>query len=166
MSYMNLSCLFLKRRNNKKLMHCRYLLSAFLCVFTAGCVFLSGPIKTSYERDEGTEKLIQEKGLSIENITVKKSFDSEAVKENAFYAFNVLLGPYTGKGLKTDVVLKEDSFIKGFDQLNTVSLEIKVKDRNNRIFKIVLITEESENTLSSYSYLYRIIEKGIKETGL
>ncbi len=143
-----------------------FLLTAVISVFLSSCAFLSGMIKTSYERDENADTLIKENGLYINSVTVNKSFDSETVKENASYAFNIIPGVKPSGGLETDAVFKEESFVKGFDQLNTVSLELTVKDHNGSIIKTVLITEESENTLSSYKYLYRIIEKGIKEAGL
>ena len=169
MSYMNLLCPLLKILNNRKTLNVGYLLSGVLIFFILSCTFFSGGIKTSYNRNANAGKLIQENGLYINSITVIKSFDSDAVRKNALYAFNVMLGPQTGrfeKGLKTDAVFKEESFVKGFNQLNTVTLELTVKDKNNSIIKIVLITEDSENTLSSYKYLYQIIEKGIKETGI
>ena len=168
MSYTNLSCLFLKRGNNKLLLQ-RYLFAAVLYFITTSCLYLSGSIITSNDRDGKAVKLIKEKGLDIESIIVNKSFDSETVKGNADYAFNIILGSgraNANQALKTFAVFKEESFVKGFDQLNTISLEITVKDENDSILKTVLISEESENTLSSYKYLFKIIKKGIKETGL
>jgi hypothetical protein len=140
-----------------------------ILVLSTSCSLLSGGIRTSRESDENIKKQIQEKGIYIYSITVNKSFDSETVKKNAAYIFDILItasSETSKKGFKTDAVLKEESFVKGFQQLNTVTLELIVMDKNKNAVKFVLISEESENTLSSYKYLYKILEKGIKETGL
>ena len=168
MTYMNLLCLQLKKLNKGKMLYRQFFLSSLLFVFIMSCTLFSGSIETSSSINDNAEKLIQEKGLCINSITVNKSFDSTYVRANAMFAFDVLLGLQTGRpenGLKTDAVFKEESFVKGFDQRNSVSLELTVKDIKGCIIKIVLITEESENTLSSYKYLYGIIEKGIREAG-
>ena len=147
-----------------------FIAAVFFTAAVSACSLLQGSIKTSRESDNNTKKLIKENGIYINSITVHKSFDSDTVKKNASYAFDILIDPSfheTGKkGFSADAVLKEESFVKGFKQLNTVSLEFVIKDRSSRPVKFILISEETENTLSSYRYLFEILEKGIKETGL
>ena len=169
MSCMNLLCLFLKKLNKRSCFNSNYFISAVFLFGFISCSFFSESIKTSCESGENVKNLIRDRGLLINSVIVNKSFDSETVRENALYVFYILLGPppqVEEGGLKADAVLKEESFMKGFDQLNTVSLEITVRNTTGEILKKVLITEDSENTLSSYKYLYKTIEKGIKETGL
>ena len=168
MSYMNLLCLLLKIWNKRMQLLINSFLLAILLLSVMSCSLLSGSITTSYNKGDDTEKLIRERGLYINSIIVSKNYDSETVRENAFSAFTVLLGPQVSgdeSRLGTEAVFKEESFIKGFNQLNTVSLELTVKNKNGEIIKKVLIAEDSENTLSSYRFLYKIIQKGIKETG-
>ncbi|MDX9801334.1 MAG: hypothetical protein RBT69_08370, partial [Spirochaetia bacterium] len=122
------------------------------------------------------EKIIRRNGLRIDNITVKKIIGSESVKNNCEYILQFLLAEKKGKNsaagadsekFPADVVLKEELFLKGFDSLNTVTLEIVIysKERKKPL-KAVFITEESLNTVSSNLYLYKILKKGIRETGL
>ena len=130
---------------------------------------MSGSIRKSTESQKDFKERIRTEGLHINSIVVKKGFDSAAVKENAEYALSILVPENTtdpSDKMQADVVLKEESFIKGFKQINTVSLELIIRDRNENILKMILISEETENTLSSYKYLYKILEKGIRETGL
>jgi hypothetical protein len=146
----------------------RLIPSAVFLMLCISCSILTGSIKTARESENNVEAMLKANGIYINSISVKKSFDSEAVRENAQYAFEILIGMRGAeKGeYKTDAVLKEESILRGFEQLNTVSLELIIRDHENMPLKMILVSEDTENTLSSYRYLYKILKKGIKETGL
>jgi len=144
----------------------KFIPSAAVLMLCFSCSILTGSIKTSRESEDNTEALLKEKGIYLNSVIVDKRFGSDAVRENAQYALELLINNINIEGYKTDVVLKEESFLKGFEQLNTVSLELRVQSENDNPLISVLISEETENTLSSYRYLYRILEKGIRKAGL
>ncbi|MCP5514586.1 MAG: hypothetical protein H7A26_03860 [Spirochaetales bacterium] len=158
----------------------------FILVITSGgiiasCAVFNHAVEESvlFPSENGTdssgEDFMIKSGIRVENIEVKKAIGSESVKSSCEYILEFLLAGKNSNardGIKeerypADVVLREDSFLKGFDALNTVTLEITIytKERN-RVLKEVFITEESVNTISSNLYLYRILKKGIRKTGL
>ncbi len=146
-----------------------FLFVLFTLFALSSCAFLSGNIKQSTESQKDFEAIIKTEGFYVRDVIIKKSFDSDIVKENAEYALSILVPERetsSDKKMGADIVLKEESFIKGFEQLNTVSLELIVRDVNENTVKRILVSEETENTLSSYRYLYKILEKGIREAGL
>lgn len=133
------------------------------------CSFFSGSVKESSDTGRDIEARIKSDGFTVKNVVIKKGFDSDIVRENAEYALSILVPEkklQSGSRLNGFFVLKEESFIKGFRQLNSVSLEIVIRESDENIVRTVLVSEETENTLSSYRYLYRILEKGVKESGL
>jgi len=147
----------------------RIITAVLLLLLVLSCSFFSGSVKESTEPGKDIEDRIKTEGFIVKSVTIKKSFDSEIVRENAQYALSILVPERetpAGSSLQAEVVLKEESFIKGFKQLNSVSLELIIRETDESIVRMVLVSEETENTLSSYRYLYKILEKGIREIGM
>ncbi len=165
----------------RKVKNFMFILVITLAGIIASCAVFEHAIEESvlFVSEDGTspseEAVMRKSGIRVENITVRKVIGSESVKNNCEYILEFLLAEKNinaQAGIKeerypADVVLKEDSFLKGFDALNTVTLEIVIytKERK-RVLKAVFVTEESANTISSNLYLYRILKKGIRQTGL
>ena len=165
----------------RKVKNLMFILIITIAGIISSCALFKHAIEESviFTGKDGTnsseEAVMRKSGIKVENITVKKVIGSESVKNSCEYILEFLLAEKSinaqaetrEERYPADVVLKEDSFLKGFDALNTVTLEIVIytKERNS-VLKAVFVTEESVNTISSDLYLYRILKKGIRQTGL
>ncbi|MBA7658733.1 hypothetical protein ES703_66692 [subsurface metagenome] len=107
--------------------------------------------------------------IVLKDIDVQKDLDSATIRGNAEEIFTLLIKKYNQKKgasateAYTSVVLKETSYISDYENLNTVALEIKIFGENdNDPVRILLFSEETKNTLSSYRYLYSIVERSFR----
>ncbi len=106
--------------------------------------------------------------LVLAETTVKMGAESERIRENAAYILMLILERKRSEEknpsgeLRVKVRLKEDSFVRDFRTLNTVSAEISLfeGDSPNPV-ALFVESEDTEETLSSYAYLHSLLEKTV-----
>jgi hypothetical protein len=114
------------------------------------------------------EKL-RDAGLILETIGVRKELDAETVRENALYILSFLsakYGPEKSIGsvpYKVQIQIKEKPILKDYSTLNSVSLEIILYQKDvHTPAAMFLLSDETHNTVSSYTYLFEILETAVK----
>jgi hypothetical protein len=117
--------------------------------------------------------------IIIDAITIKKDIDSDVIRENAAYILELLKEKYDchkkstinmagnlSQTLHTIVSVKENSYMKGYESFNTVTIEMicfKGEDHTGEPVIIALFSEDTKETISSYRYLYSILERIFKK---
>jgi len=106
--------------------------------------------------------------LVLAETTVKMGAESERVRENAVYILTLLFERRRSEEknpsgeLRVKVRLKEDSFVRDFRNLNTVSAEISLFDGDSpKPVALVVESADTEETLSSYAFLHSLLEKTV-----
>lgn len=143
------------------------LLILLLPVLGSSCMSNRG--KVVYDR-HGLEKYastLKEAVIRIEGVSVHRPFDREKIKENSYYILNLLFqkrneGKAESPILSLQVSLKEDSFFQEFRSWNTVTVEFSLSEGSTPVFT-GLYSEETASTLSSYSYLYSLLDRATRE---
>jgi hypothetical protein len=118
--------------------------------------------------------------IIIDAIIIKKDIDSEIIRENAAYILGLLKEKYdhskkTGMDMSGNqlhslhlvVSVKESSYMKGYETLNTVTIEMSCfydgnhydGNHDDEPVIVALFSEDTEETTSSYRYLYRILDR-------
>lgn len=128
------------------------------------CVLLEqAKVEDAYSDDLFRENF-KSAQLIVENLTVHKEFDGEPVAENAQNIVRLLAAKHqkvTDPGssrYRANIVIKEAGFVKDYQPCNSVTLEILVKaDGSEEPSFVYLLSDETQNTISSYKYLYRIL---------
>ncbi len=118
--------------------------------------------------------------IIIEELHITKNVGAEKLKENALHIFELLLHQYSQEqnnqknedlekndnfnstDLYAIVLIKEESFIKEFETINTSTLEIGLfnnKELNGEPEIISFLTVDTDSTITSYKFLYSLIER-------
>jgi len=110
--------------------------------------------------------------INLQELEIHSTRDTASVKENCQFILALLINKYTQekktpsavvKEIYASLYLKEDIFTRDFENFNTVSLEIELfnsTDKSSAMQEIsALYTEETKNTIASYTYLYTILER-------
>jgi hypothetical protein len=106
--------------------------------------------------------------LVLQELAVEKDLDGPALRKNAGYIFELLDSRYTRERggssvLIARVFLKEEPILRELETLNTVTLEIRLTGAEEQEPEILyLFTEETPRSLSSYAYLYTLIEHAFR----
>lgn len=145
-----------------------YLLIFLACLFSSCLLFQSSRVEDFYYT-ESDEREIKGCNIELQKLTVQKDLDREIVEENSRYILDLLSAKYRedllpgAATLIAEVMIKEASFMKGYETLNTVTLEINLKEEQDKkpVF-IYLLSDETQNSISSYKYLYEILERSFK----
>ena len=106
--------------------------------------------------------------LVLQELVVEKDLDGPALQKNAGYIFELLDSRYARERggsavLIAAVSLKEEPILRELEALNTVTLEIRLTGAEEQEPVILyLFTEETHESLSSYAYLYTVIEHAFR----
>ena len=118
--------------------------------------------------------------IQLKELTVQKELNRSLITENATNIFNLLLNKASQEQekkysesendniivLDAYVTLKEISFIKDYETLNTSTLEINLFKENSTpggdAEIISLLTVNTKNTILSYKFLYALIERSLR----
>ena len=141
----------------------------FLCFITLSCALLvRSRVEDIYFR-EGAPSKGSHFTIILKEIVIQKDLDSEIVRQNAENIFNLLINKHNQKNRSSSTILyaystiKEDSFLRDYESLNAVTIEIRLfKQGNDEPEIIFLFSEETKNTVSSYKYLYSIIKSSFR----
>jgi len=133
----------------------------FSCALFSGRTLQDSHIPPSYQ-----EKIAQS-FVFLNAVRVEKTGDAEQVQRNGDYICRLLLEKRNSRVISSEksftalVRLKEDSFLRDFRNLNTVAVEISLYAEDHPV-AFYLFSQETEYSLSSYSYLYRTLETALK----
>ncbi|MCX7787263.1 MAG: hypothetical protein N2442_06165 [Spirochaetes bacterium] len=138
-----------------------------LPVLAASCTSSRGKIVQDRLLRKGYEETVKAGVVRIQKVSVSRSFDEEKIAENSRYILNLLFQKrnehtVASSTLSLEVALKEDSFIRDFRTWNTVTVELSIFHHTTPVFT-GLYSEESDSSLSSYSYLYDLLERATRE---
>ncbi|MBW8002834.1 MAG: hypothetical protein FVQ80_12570 [Planctomycetes bacterium] len=141
---------------------------SILLIFTS-CLFMPSKKVSDIFIKAGYEEKIKNAFLVLDKIIILKDFKEDEVRKNAEYIFQLITSKHNQQisnpthRLYAVITIKEDSFIKEFVSLNTVSIETQLVDKDtDEIILQMVLSEESPNTITSYSYLYEIMETSLK----
>jgi len=145
----------------------RWSVILILLVLGNSCATNRGKIVYDRYLSGSYEGKLKEGVVRIQGVSVFRSFDAKKIEENTRYILSLLfqkrneakIGAFT---FSLEVTLKEDSFIRDYRAWNTVTVELSLLDDTTRVFT-ALYTEDTESTLSSYSYLYSLLERASRE---
>lgn len=143
------------------------LLILILPVLWISCMSHRGRVVNDRHVQEKYASTLKEAVIHIEGVSVSRSFDREKIAENSRYILNLLFqkrndGKAEAPILSLQVCLKEDSFILEFRAWNTVTVEFALFDGKTPVFTGIY-SEETESTLSSYPYLYSLLDRATRE---
>ena len=133
----------------------------FSCALFSGRTIQDSHIPLSYQ------ERIAQSFVVLNGVLVEKTGDAEQVQRNGDYICRLLLEKRNARlispeeGFTAFVRLKEDSFLRDFQNLNTVAVEISLYAEDHPV-AFYLFSQETEASLSSYSYLYSTLEKALK----
>lgn len=137
-----------------------------LVMLSSSCTSSRGKIVYDQYLPPSLAESIQNKPIHIQKITVDRSLDAERIEGNARYILRLLFqkrneakagAPF----LSLEVALKEDSFIREYRTWNTITAEISLFEGPTLLFQ-GLYTEDTESTLTSYSFLYSFLERATR----
>lgn len=139
------------------------LLSAFL-----SCSLIGGrAVRSEYIRSEYRQH-IRNAVFVLDEIDADLGAESSRVRENGEYALRVIFQrrlekvSVPGGRLTAKVRLKQDTFMRDYRYIQTVTAEISLYQENSgEPVAFSLYTEDTGETLSSYAYLYRLLEKAV-----
>jgi hypothetical protein len=114
--------------------------------------------------------------ITLSEITVVKSTGRDKVRENAENILTILLNNYTREyslknedsriiDLYASVVIKEETFLKEFETLNTCTIEILLFNNSGLSGNpevISFLTVDTDTTVTSYKFLYSLIERAVE----
>lgn len=141
----------------------------------AGCSLLPPPrVRAVFLRPD-SEETLADRPLVVETLSVEAGVATPQVRENALYVYGLLLGrinadraPEASSGpLRVVVSVHESPFVFGFETRNAVSVETRIFDgppeAGAQPVVIALYSEETESTITSYRYLYDVLERSLSE---
>ncbi len=120
--------------------------------------------------------------IELIDIHIYKTLGMEKLEENARYIINLLLNQYKQEqniqvskdsengdnynltNLYAEFIIKEESFIKDFETINTSTLEIRLykeEDLSGEPEIISLLTVDTKETITSYKFLYTLVERSL-----
>jgi hypothetical protein len=140
-----------------------FLLLTFLC----SCTLFSGRTIQDSHIPPSYQERIAQSSVALNGVLVEKTGDAEQVRRNGDYICRLLLEKRNARIISPEesftafVRLKEDSFLRDFQNLNTIAVEISLYAEDHPV-AFYLFSQETESSLSSYSYLYSALEKALK----
>ncbi len=138
-----------------------------LLVLGNSCASNRGKVVHDRYLSENYKGKLKEGVVRIQGVSVSRSFDAQKIEENSRYILSLLFQKRNENKIGSctfslEVSLKEDSFIRDYHTWNTVTVELSLLDDTTRVFT-GFYTEETDSTLSSYSYLYSLLERASRE---
>ncbi len=140
----------------------------FLFVLST-CALLKDSRIVDVYYDEEAKEQIGSSPLILKSLEVSRDLDAELVKSNALSILELLNSKYQKDTLPDSspyqavIVLKENPIIKDFESLNSISLKVSLSKPTEKTPDFIFIlAEETANSISSYKYLYQILEKAYK----
>jgi hypothetical protein len=131
----------------------------------ASCVLVGGAkVEDIYFRSGKPDKN-RYYHLELAELAVEKDLDAATLEKDAVYIFELLDARYArereaAETLIAVVHLKEEPIFRDLETLNAVTLEIRLaRDRTRETEVLYLFSEETVRSLSSYAYLYTLIER-------
>ncbi len=146
-----------------------------IVIWLGGCTLLPPPRAREVHIQPGAEEALSTASVELRELSVEAGVATPRVRGNAAYIYALLIGRLnvdrvattTTAPLRLLVSVSEAPFVSGFETKNTVSVETRVfagpPEANPRPMAIALYSEETESTITSYRYLYDIVEKSLSE---
>ncbi len=148
----------------------KYTFILVLTILLSSCILFKSSRVEDVFYNKSYSNGILNSNIIIQNLTVQKDLDHGTVKANAQYILGLLSAKYNedltqkASTLFAHIIIKEAPFIKNYETLNSVALEIKLtEDQDKKPVFIYLLSDETKNTISSYKYLYEILERPFKQ---
>jgi hypothetical protein len=130
-------------------------------LFLSACALVAPPRATDLYLEPAHRDRLGRTPLELADVEVEVAGRAETTEHNARYIYGLLLANLSegrdGTAYKIRVAIREQSFVKGFESRNTVSIETRIHDEMGREIGLGLYSEETEDTIASYSYLYDVI---------
>ncbi|ADK80890.1 hypothetical protein [Sediminispirochaeta smaragdinae] len=144
----------------------RYLLLFFLLPLFGGCSTLFNP--SSISKLQKISPIEEEVTVYPGTIALSFSGEKPPAEKTARDAMLMELGTrYTLQEeealYRLDLRIDQRDIVKDFRKIHAVSLGCQLTDQaNGKVVRRYFFSEETEHTIESASYLYRIVRKGVK----
>jgi hypothetical protein len=142
-----------------------FTLSAAVCLIVSCSHLGMRVVKTEYIREDYRGR-IGRTLFVLEKLSADKGAESDRIRTNGEHILRVLFErrreaeKNPAGTLRARVRLKEESFIRDYRTVNTVTAEITLSETGTEHpAALSLYSEDTEETLSSYAYLYGLLLK-------